>query len=120
MWKLIPALFLMGCAKKLSLRDAKTYGTEVEFIDRIVWQQNSSLNGLIASHCTCKVDDFDGPQWSSTECLEAAETSAVVEARWKWHSEMMKYLGGLSEKQPPKDVPAIPTPKEICTRWGGE
>lgn len=105
---------IIGC-KPVAVRDSEMYKMEVDFIDAATEEMIENGKGLISEKCTCSdrkivgVDEFD-----SSECRSLAETIVVIEARMKYHTDLMRYLWGLSDARPPKEVPDIPDVGSLC------
>ena len=76
---------------KQTLRDLSVYETELQFADNVVMQQHDQLHTFIVEYCTCPV---------TPECEAAIETWTVVESRWQWHTDMMRYNGKLTDVDP--------------------
>lgn len=90
---LLPLTFAAACGGKQVIRDRIVYETEIQFADNVVMEQHGQLRAFIDEHCLCAEEP-------AALCEEALETWAVVESRWQWHSDMMRYNGQLTDEDP--------------------
>lgn len=108
----IATILVAGC-KKAAVRDASVYKAELDFIDAAAEEQVERGKALIASSCKCV--EIEGVKAFGTRaCSELAETILVIEARMGYHTDMMRFLGGLTDKRPPEESPEIPEPETLC------
>lgn len=105
-------LFLVVGCKDVSVRNAEVYSQELDFIDAATLEHVERSKALMSIVCSC-VWDGDILMFSEQECESLAETIVVLEARMQYHTNYMRYLGGLTDKQP-GDAPSIPEPIELC------
>jgi hypothetical protein len=111
----ILALIIFGCGA--SVRDPKVYEAEIEFMEAAAGEQVARGMAVIEEYCVC--DEVAGAKgFTSEECHNLAETILVVKYRMRYHTEFMRYLGGLSKRRPPKDPPEVPETSALCP--GGE
>lgn len=111
----VVSLFLCAGCKKVVVRDANVYKAEIDFIDSASEEQVERGKALIAKECECaEVVGIVG--FTTTECQNLAETIVVLEARMKYHTAFMRYLGGLSDDRPPKDPPDVPDASSLCKK----
>ena len=98
---------LTACGGKQVIRDGSVYETEIQFADNVVAEQHGQLRGFIDTYCLCGT----GP---TLLCNAAVETWIVVESRWQWHSDMMRYNGQLIDTDPGEapDFVEYPGPME--------
>ena len=109
---ILAVLFAVGC-KDVAVRDAKVYKAELEFVDAAATEQVERGKALIEAECECEtVMDITG--FATRECNDLAETTLTIEARMGYHTNFMRYLGGLTGKRPPKDPPDIPDTNSLC------
>ncbi len=106
-------LLLAGCGGS-AIRDLKTYAAEVDFIDHAANEQVERGIALMKASCKCEVYGDLGPQFVTKECTALAETIQVVRARMKYHTDFMRYLGGLIDERPPEKPPEVPGANELC------
>ncbi len=104
---------LMGCGGS-AIRDTGTYAAEVDYVDHASAEQVERGIALIKASCKCEAYGVLAPQFVTKECAEMAETIQVVRARTKYHTDFMRYLGGLTEVRPPKTPPPVPGTSELC------
>lgn len=104
-------LFSLGC--KPAIRDAAVYKSELDFVDAASQESVDRGKALIASSCTCEETDGDR-MFVSVQCEQLAETIVVMESRMKYHTDFMRYLGGLSDVRPPKEPPDVPDADSLC------
>jgi len=103
---------LVSCSKVVT-RDARVYKAELEFFDAASDEVVERGKALIARKCKCgEVSGVSG--FIDAECRELAETVLVLESRVKYHTDLMRYLGSLSEERPPADPPEIQGPDSLC------
>lgn len=100
-------LCLAACGGKQVLRDASVYETEIQFADNVVVEQSSQLRTFIDTYCVC--GDAD-----ASLCESAMETWVVVESRWPWHIDMMRYNGQLTDEDPGTAPSIIEYPEVTC------
>jgi len=109
---ILATLFAIGC-KDVAVRDAKVYKAELEFVDAASDESVTRGKAVITTECTCEtVMDITG--FATPECNDLAETILTIEARMAYHTNFMRYLGGLSDKRPPKDPPDVPDTNTLC------
>ena len=111
---LIVLVLSFAACKEVVVRDAEVYKQEIDFIESASAEQVERGKALIKSECTCQqpvegINVFETPQ-----CDKMAETVLVIEARMSYHTDFMRYLGGLSEKRPPKNPPEVPETNSLC------
>ena len=106
-------LVFSGC-KQVTVRDAGVYSEGLNFIDAASVEIVERGKALIERECECsdKIVGVNG--FTSSACHRFAETVLVIEARMKYHLEMMEYLGGLSGECPPRNPPDIPDVNTLC------
>lgn len=103
----------IGCHGKISVREAKVYKAELEFIDAASKEISERSQKVINLKCEC--EEIAGVKgFVSRECQQLAETVVVLKARMEYHTNMMRHLGGLIEDRPPKDPPEVPEPSTLC------
>lgn len=109
---IVASLFAIGC-KDVVVRDAKVYRAELEFVDAAATEQVERGKAIIEAECTCEeVVGIKG--FATKECQDLAETVLTIEARMTYHTNFMRYLGGLSEKRPPKEPPPVLDTNTLC------
>ena len=108
----ILVLVLLGC-RSYSIRDAAVYEAEIDFI--VASASDTVKHGVAAINkfCSC-----EGGEWATEECADLAETVVVLKYRAKYHAAFMLYLGGISNRQPPKEAPEIPDSTDLCPKGG--
>ena len=105
-------LSMIGCTKT-SIRDAKVYKEELNFFDSASEEVVERGKVVIASKCQCA--DLAGETgFATADCHELAETILALEARVKYHTDMMRFNGGLTDKRPPKDPPPVSETNTLC------
>jgi len=108
-------LLCWGCGP--AVRDSEVYSAEIDFVEAAAEEQ--VVRGTALLNVACKCEEVMGQVgFVTTECHDLAETILVVKYRIKYHTEFMRYLGGIHDKRPPKDPPEIPDPSTLC-KWGG-
>lgn len=108
------AFVFCGC-KNATVRDAKVYTAELDFMDAVAEEQSERGKALIEKECKCsEVVGIYG--FETKECHELAETTLVIEARMKYHADFMRYLGGLSKERPPREPPEVPETNTLCPK----
>lgn len=83
----------MACSGAQVIRDAAVYETEIQFADNVVAEQHAQLRQFIDTYCLCGEADM-------LLCNAAVETWVVVESRWGYHTDMMRYNGKITEEYP--------------------
>jgi len=105
--------FMAISCRDTVVRDANVYKNELEFVDAASDEQVERGKALIAEQCECS--EIAGVKGFTTRaCGEMAETVLVIEARMKYHTSFMRYLGGISDKRPAKEPPVIPATNSLC------
>lgn len=107
-------LSFCGC-KSVAIRDAKVYSAELDFVDAAVDEQVERGKALIAKECRCS-EVMGTVGFETKECQELAETVLVIEARMRYHTAFMRYLGGISEERPAKEAPKVPDTGMLCPK----
>lgn len=102
---------LTGCGP--AVRDKKVYRAEIDFMEAAASEQVERGIALIDSVCKCE-EIADTKGFVTTECHELAETILVVKYRTRYHTEFMRYLGGISNRRPPEDPPEVPETSTLC------
>ncbi len=102
--------FTFSACPTVAIRDAKVYKTEIQFFEQANTQQADELTVWVKAQCctaekTLKADDH---------CKKSAKLVQVVRARVPYHRDMMLYLGGITEKRPPKDPPKVLSVDDLC------
>lgn len=106
------ALLLLGC-NKTTVRDAATYNEELNFFDAASEEVVTNGKALIEKTCECaEIEDVKG--FTTVECQDLAETILVLEARVKYHTNMMRFNSGLTEERPSEDPPVVPDANTLC------
>jgi len=112
----IVAMILIGCGP--AVRDPEVYSAEVDFMEAAAAEQVERGIAVIDEYCTC--EEVLGVKGFTTEsCNNLAETILVVKHRMKYHTEFMRYLGGIHAKRPPKEPSEVPDPSSLCPNGGG-
>jgi hypothetical protein len=107
------AVLSAGCHGKIVVREAKVYKAELQFIDAATQEISERSQSMLNLKCEC--EEVAGEKgFVSKECQQLAETVVVLKARMAYHTNMMRYLGGLIEERPPKDPPEVPAPNTLC------
>lgn len=105
-------LSLLGCTKTV-VRDAATYKEELNFFDAASEEAVTNGKALIASICECsEIEGVKG--FTTVECKDLAETVLVLEARVKYHTNMMRFNSGLIDERPPEEPPVVPDANTLC------
>jgi hypothetical protein len=109
---LVLVLSLFGCNKSV-VRNKSVYREELNFIDAASDETVMNGKALIASMCECsEIEGVKG--FTTAECRNLAETVLVVEARVKYHTNMMRFNSGLIEERPSEDPPEVPETNTLC------
>jgi len=104
--------FIIFCCTP-AVRDPKVYRAEIDFMEAAATEQVERGITLIGEYCTCEsVGGVRG--FVAASCQDLAETILVVQYRMKYHTEFMRYLGGVSTRRPPKDPPEVPDTNTLC------
>lgn len=109
---LLLVLSFCGC-KSPVVRDAQVYAAELDFVDAAAKEQVERGKAIIEKTCVCS-EVMGTVGFETRECRDLAETILVVEARMSYHTEFMRYLGGLTDERPPKDPPKVPDTNTLC------
>lgn len=104
-WILV--LLCCGCSSTV-VRETGTYKAEIEFMEQAMLQQSESILTLVKNSCQCQNGDL-----VDDDCKKAARRALVVKSRAKWHTKMMLYNAGVSNKKP-GDLPLVPPTKSVC------
>jgi len=108
---LVLVLSLFGC--NTVVRNKSVYREELNFIDAASDETVVNGKALIASMCECsEIEGVKG--FATVECQNLAETVLVVEARVKYHTNMMRFNSGLIEERPSEDPPEVPDTNTLC------
>lgn len=102
-------LGLTACAPSV-VRDKNVYESEVKLFSQISKQAGELLAAEMATKCVCEEKVFMDP-W----CEKSAQVVLVTQVRVPWHTDMMLYLGGISETHP-GDEPAFPALSTLCAK----
>lgn len=100
------AVSASGC-KRIVVRNADVYKAELDQYHSWSTTQAAHLRSFIVSHCECDSGP-EGDPYKTAECEDAANLVLVIEARAEWHKALAEYNAGLTDKEPPKQPPAIP------------
>lgn len=108
---LVCGLVLPSCGtKKVVLRDAGVYKSELEFLQMALRRSTDLLEDhLQENHCSC--DEYRN--WTTETCEESAKTILVIRARLTYHINLMLFNAGLRET-PSRELPEIGHPSELC------
>jgi hypothetical protein len=106
------AVFCSGC-NKTSVRDAKVYNEELNFFDAASEEVVERGKKVIALNCKCS-NVSGNISFTTKECKDFADTLLVLEARVNYHTDMMRFNGGLIDNRPPKNPPDIPVSNTLC------
>ena len=107
----ILAFTFLGCGP--AVRDKEVYGAEIDFMDAAATEQVE--NGIALINEACKCESVAGINGFVTEaCQDLAQTIVVVRARMQYHTQFMRYLGGISKTRPPEEPPEVPDPNTVC------
>jgi len=109
---LIITLFVSSCGPVV-IRDQAVYSAEMDFLDAAVEEQIERGIALINEHCHCETM-MGVKGFTTTTCNDLAETILVLKSRMKYHTNFMRYLGGLIDKRPEKIPPEIPVTSSLC------
>lgn len=109
---IVSVLFAVSC-KQVVVRDPDVYKAELDFIDSAADEQVQRGKALIEVMCKC-VEVEGVKAFETRQCHDLAETVLVVEARIGYHTDFMRYLGGLSDTRSPVDPPEIAEPTTLC------
>jgi hypothetical protein len=101
--------FVLAACPSVAIRDAKVYQTEIKFFEQANMQQADALEHWVKANC-CDAGAFKADE----TCKKSAKLIQVVRARIPYHRDMMNYLGGITEKRPPKDPPKVPPVDDLC------
>jgi hypothetical protein len=109
---LVLVLSLFGCNKTV-VRDAATYKEELDFFDAASEEVVTNGKALITKTCECaEIEGVKG--FTTAECQNLAETVLVLEARVKYHTNMMRFNSGLTEERPSEELPVVPNVNTLC------
>jgi len=115
---LLVGMVLLGSGCAPSVRDKAVYQAEIAFVEDAAEEQVERGIALINSMCKCEY--MMGERFFTTEvCADLAETILVVQYRLKYHTEFMRYLGGINAKRPPKNPPEVPETNSLCPQKNG-
>jgi hypothetical protein len=102
------AFVFTGCPD-VAIRDAQVYQTEIKFFEQANMQQAAELTLWVKGQCC-----VEGKLKEDAHCKASAKLVQVVLARIPYHRDMMLYLGGLTEKRPPKAPPKVAPVDDLC------
>lgn len=103
---------LLGCNKKVIVRDSKAYRLEALYFKKTISEQQKIVFAQLEANC-CEGGDFKSV---SKSCAEFGETYAVTHARAPHHYDRLMFLAGFKDKDPgeaPK-VDIVKILQEIC------
>jgi hypothetical protein len=103
------ALCGLSACPDVAVRDQKIYKVEIQFMEQSALQQATELALWVKSSC-CE----EGAIKDDESCKKRAKLVQVITTRVPYHRDMMYFLGGLTEKRPPKEVPTVPPIDELC------
>lgn len=104
-------LIIISCGP--AVRDKDVYKAEIDFMEAAASEQVERGIALIDAMCKC--ESVMGERgFATAECRDLAETILVVKYRMKYHLVFMEYLGGISDRRPPKMPPEIPETNSLC------
>ena len=92
---LVCSLTLDACFPSYIKREKAVYASEVNIVKRSSAESAAAINNLLADFCVCE----EG-RWSASSCEEGDAVASVLEQRMPYHTDMMLFLGGLSETAP--------------------
>jgi len=99
----------LSACPSVAIRDQKVYKTEIKFLENSSMQSVDQLEGWVKAHCCA-----NNAVAANDRCQKSAKLVQVVRSRVPWHRDMMFYLGGITEKRPPKDPPKVPAVNALC------
>ena len=115
---LLVGMALVGSGCQPTVRDKAVYQAEIAFIEAAAEEQVERGIALIDAACKCEY--LMGERFFTTEeCEDLADTILVIQYRLKYHTEFMRYLGGIHAKRPPKNPPKIPETNSLCPKKNG-
>ncbi len=107
------ALAVVGCSKP-AIREATVYKAEIDFVDAATQEVVERGKAVLDTQCVC-VEPVEGIKTFKTqECSQLAETVLVLDARMKYHTDYMRFLGGVSDVRPEGDAPDVPDVGTLC------
>lgn len=110
-------LMVVGCNKP-AVRDAGVYKQELDFIDAAAKETVESGKAVLKQKCKC-ISPVEGVDvFETVECDKLASTVLVIESRMQYHTDFMRFLGGISDERPEKDPPAVPAVGTLCVKEG--
>ena len=105
--------FVLTACPDVAIRDSKVYKTEIKFFEQATMQQADELAAWVKTSC-CEAAKLKADE----RCQKSAKLVQVVRTRIPYHRDMMHYLGGLTEKRPPKTPPKVPSVDDLCKEGG--
>lgn len=107
-------IVFVGCGS--AIRDGKVYGEELDFFDAVFEEQTRTGKAIIGESCKCS--EVSGVYGFETKaCQELADTVLVIESRMRYHTDFMRYLGGLSDDRP-NELLNVPEASTLCPDGG--
>lgn len=103
------AMSLLSACPDVAVRDTKVYKFEIKFMEEANLQQAAELAVWVKGACC-----VDGKIKEDPLCKKRAKLVQVVRTRIPYHRDMMNYLGGITEKRPPKAAPKVPPIDDLC------
>lgn len=101
-------LAFTGCHSTV-VRQTKVAHAETKVLAQASLQASESIKALIQMGCKC----FEG-SFTTPECEVAAKRALVIDARVPRIRDNMLFLIGVSETEPPKDIPPVPDTGTLC------
>lgn len=89
---LFSVVFVVSCT---GIRNSSTYNMELIYIEQGLTRQGDIVKKYIKGNC-CEGNKYK----DSTQCYGALDTYLTIKTRTKYHMDMMRYLGRLSDVRP--------------------
>ncbi len=107
---------LVGCG--IVLREPDVYSAEVDFVEDVGKEVVRTGSAVIAMECEC-VEVEGNLYFSTRQCADLAEALVVTTARLGYHTDFMRFLGGINEERPTEKPPNIPEATTLCPPVNG-
>ena len=106
-------LFTTACAGNQKIcREQNTYLQEIVFIEMATLQSVEKNLYFLNTACSCSGSDWSGP--NADECRETAKAVAVINARLKYHPDLMRYNAGIEGIERPTVKPKVAEHYTLC------
>ncbi len=115
-WTVIIIAIAIGCG--VALREPSVYEAEVDFIDAVGDEVVRSGREVITAECECRSVEGD-LYFSTRQCADLAEALVVTMTRLGYHTDFMRFLGGINDERPTEKPPIIPEATTLCPQSDG-